>query len=240
MNETTTYQIITLPKPRDGPAPDAKLIALAEKYRKLRLRALQAAPEAFAATYEGESQRDLSQTIERLSDQKAVHFVATSIARTPTSSPLEDSEAELDANSKWLGMIVLLGPQVGDGNLAVEQDPFRTMTAKGEVLSSVHPSLHSPAGSTALHFHLNGVFVDPSARGGGLGKALMDAALQRAEAEARRERKGLRLTISVFDHNVAARKMYEKAGFEVISETVSRSKPGSLAVHMQRSRAAIA
>ena len=238
MTEPNTYQIVTLPKLRNGSETESRMNALAEKLRALRLRALQVAPEAFAAEYELEKQRRLDQTLERLNTPKAIHFIATSKSGLTPGSPGYSDDVDGIVSREWLGMIVLLGPQEDEEGVSERQDPFARMTADGTVIHSVAQSLHNPPGCNALHFHLNGMFVDLSARRGGLGKALIDAALRRAEAEACKASTGLRVTISVYDHNVAARKLYERSGFEVIKEEKSRTKPGAMAVHLELSLAA--
>ena len=70
-----------------------------------------------------------------------------------------------------------------------------------------HPS-RLPAGRHVLQ--INGIGVDPAYRRRGIARALLDAAI--AEARSRGARK---LTLRVFAPNVAARGLYEAAGFEV-------------------------
>ena len=70
-----------------------------------------------------------------------------------------------------------------------------------------HPS-RLPAGRHVLQ--VNGISVDPAYRRRGIARALLDAAI--AEARSRGARK---LSLRVFAPNVAARGLYEAAGFEV-------------------------
>jgi ribosomal protein S18 acetylase RimI-like enzyme len=55
-----------------------------------------------------------------------------------------------------------------------------------------------------------GLAVDPGMQGRGIGRALLDAAVEEA-----RQRGARRLTLRVLSTNTAARAAYEAAGFEV-------------------------
>lgn len=65
---------------------------------------------------------------------------------------------------------------------------------------------------------INGLAVDEDARGAGVGRALLEAALDRA-----RDQGALRVTLRVLGHNTSARRLYESAGF-----TVEGVLPGEL------------
>ena len=239
MAESFTFRIVTLPKPRDRAAPDATTIALAKKFRELRLRSLKAAPDAFASTYEEESERGIEQTLDRMTNAKATQFIA--VKKPPTESPGFEGHNDVERilKNEWLGLIVLLGPvedNPADGT--PKRDPFAKMTA-GNRENKFLNSGSVPSVPSVLHYHLNGMFVDPSTRGGGLGNALVDAALQWAEADVAKLNAGLRVTIIVYKHNVAARKLYEKAGFKVTEERPSLTRDdGSIAVDMELTMAA--
>ena len=56
----------------------------------------------------------------------------------------------------------------------------------------------------------NGLAVDPSSEGRGVGRALMERLIDEA-----RGRGGLRMTLRVFAPNERARRLYERLGFEV-------------------------
>ncbi|KAK5168013.1 uncharacterized protein LTR77_006580 [Saxophila tyrrhenica] len=216
MAEHPTYQVVLIPRLSEN---DSSLNALAQKFREFRLHSLQAAPDAFASTYEAESERGLEHSVARLVNPKAAHTV------------------QLLLECEWVGMVVLLGPEEGDefSIPSANIDPFKQMTATAPSYWSTR-LFESSSDPKDIHFHINGTFVSPSTRGSRLGGALMDAALAYADTEAIRVGGHLRITLSVYGHNVAARRLYEKAGFEVVKETDSRSKPGYLAVHMQLTR----
>jgi ribosomal protein S18 acetylase RimI-like enzyme len=70
-----------------------------------------------------------------------------------------------------------------------------------------------PATSLASNAHvrqIRGLAVDEAARGSGVGRALLEAACDRARAEGAR-----RITLRVLGPNVPARGLYTAAGFEV-------------------------
>ena len=228
-------EIVTIPPPHNGHMSDSELTTIANKFREIRLKSLQIAPEAFASTYEGESRRGLEHTLERLRNPKATHFIALkeSNQRHPSSERGSDIERLLD--QEWLGLIVLLGPvEDTSESVSTEKDPFLNMAGSGKEESMIADSEMRDS-LTALHFHLNAVFVDPAARGMGLGGSLIDAAVQRARRETNKYHASLRVTISVYDKNKAARKIYEKAGFEVVDERQSKSHGDRKAINMELS-----
>ena len=62
--------------------------------------------------------------------------------------------------------------------------------------------------SSGLECYLAELYVRPSERGGGLGRALMNAALREARAEG-----ADRMEVGVDEPNLAARRLYESLGF---------------------------
>jgi ribosomal protein S18 acetylase RimI-like enzyme len=229
-----TFEIVVLPKLRSEPEPEPKLLKLAEKFQDLRLKALRNAADAFASKYETESQDGIARAIHRLSNPKAIQFVALKKAQDTHDATDDEEEMERILASDWVGLNVLLGPEEGT-ELSVPSanlDPFPQMTAAvaSPRLSSL---IHRPREGDELHYHINGMYVDPSARGSGLGRKLMDAALNRAKAEAASAKTKLRVSLSVFTHNVAAKKLYEASGFYVLKEETARSREEFLAAHME-------
>lgn len=73
-------------------------------------------------------------------------------------------------------------------------------------------ALH-PAGSLATHTHvrtIDGLGVLPAARGRGVGRALVEAAVARA-----REQGATKVTLRVLATNPSAKRLYERCGFVV-------------------------
>ncbi|KAK3708869.1 hypothetical protein LTR37_011199 [Vermiconidia calcicola] len=240
MAERPTFRIVTIPKIRET---DIKMTALAHKFQDFRLHCLREAPDSFASTYEVESQRGLEHSVQRLINPKAAQFVALRDPDPETASAARSEDLDRLLNCEWAGINVLLGPEEGSDLPAPSAhldrfprgDPFQQMTtAKLSLNSSQDAGMPD-----VLHFHINGMFVSPSTRGAGLGNALMDGVLRRAEEEAARTNSSLHITISVFAHNVAAMHLYDKAGFVVVEKSQSRSRPEFMAVHMELNRAAV-
>jgi len=104
---------------------------------------------------------------------------------SPGVEMLEDRYAELIRNKD---MIVLL---VGEGPDGFAQLRFR-------------PWVYS----AGLHSYLEELYVVPDLRGGGLGRALLEAAMETARGEGAEQ-----MELGTSEDDVAARKLYESAGF---------------------------
>jgi RimJ/RimL family protein N-acetyltransferase len=80
----------------------------------------------------------------------------------------------------------------------------------GAVVGYTHigPAADVPSNDHVLMVH--GLAVDPAAQGGGVGRALVAAAVEEARGRGAR-----RLRLHVLGHNAAARRVYEACGFVV-------------------------
>jgi ribosomal protein S18 acetylase RimI-like enzyme len=234
MANTPTYRVVLVPQLTEN---DSDINSFAQKYREFRLRALKEAPDAFASTYEDEIQRGLEQSVQRLTNPKAAHFIALRATEQHESTEGRDGDVQCLLHDQWVGAVVLLGPEEGDefSVPSANIDPFKQMT--GTAAMNSYRLFEKSEDPLDIHFHINGTFVDPSARGNKLGDRLMAAALKLAEEEAVKHDRKLRVTLSVFSHNPAARRLYEKAGFRVLRQSVARSKQGFIAIHMQLDKA---
>jgi ribosomal protein S18 acetylase RimI-like enzyme len=81
---------------------------------------------------------------------------------------------------------------------------------EGEVVGYVRLGRRAPVPASDHVLAINGIAVGPAAQGRGVGRALLDAAI--AEA---RNRGGRKLTLRVLAPNLAARRLYDSAGFVV-------------------------
>jgi ribosomal protein S18 acetylase RimI-like enzyme len=104
---------------------------------------------------------------------------------SPGVEMLEERYGDLIRNKE---MIVLL---VGDGPDGFAQLRFR-------------PWVYS----AGLHSYLEELYVVPDLRGNGLGRALLEAAMQTARAEGAEQ-----MELGTSEDDVAARRLYESAGF---------------------------
>ncbi|MGC0332444.1 ribosomal protein S18 acetylase RimI-like enzyme [Streptomyces sp. SAI-170] len=80
----------------------------------------------------------------------------------------------------------------------------------GRLVGYVRLGFPTPLPSNAHVRQIRGLAVDDTARGKGVGRALVRAAVERARALGAR-----RLTLRVLGHNTAARALYEAEGFAV-------------------------
>ncbi|MFB7592675.1 GNAT family N-acetyltransferase [Streptomyces sp. NPDC056169] len=82
--------------------------------------------------------------------------------------------------------------------------------APGEVVGYIRLVLPTPLAATAHVRQIQGLVVAESARGRGVARALLRAAVERARAEGAR-----RITLRVLGHNAPARALYASEGFAV-------------------------
>ncbi|MFF8834747.1 GNAT family N-acetyltransferase [Streptomyces sp. NPDC015130] len=80
----------------------------------------------------------------------------------------------------------------------------------GAVAGYIRLALPTPLAATAHVRQIQGLVVDGSVRGRGVGRALLRAAAERARAEGAR-----RITLRVLGHNAPARALYASEGFAV-------------------------
>lgn len=221
--------VIELPKPPSEAHNQAQWTELVAKFRALRLRALQVAPGAFASTYESESQRRLDQTFDRLRNPKARQFVATEDDRLDASnstSPAGNDVIKGICRSDWVGMIVLIGPM--EERVTARQDPIRTAGVGGTEHFEAENRTTKIWRSACKDFVLNGVFVEPSARKKGVGKLLIDAALEQASGDVPNSSTSTSVTVLVDRENEDARRLYARSGFVVAGEETYTQQPRAL------------
>ena len=214
LGDIPSYRIVTIPK-FDGNATNNKPpLALAHKFRDFRLLALKTSPGAFASTYEEESRRGLDHTLERLMSIKATQFVALAVDGTLEDDAVCEADMSDLLQRDWLGTVVLMGPNEGSKIISANADPVDQMAARGDQVAE--EDSHG-----ALHFHLNGMFVQISARRSGMGRRLIEAALGMAREKVKySDMSGMHCTIIVDEWNNSARSLYARCGFEVVATEV--------------------
>ncbi|KAK1066647.1 hypothetical protein LTR74_007017 [Friedmanniomyces endolithicus] len=221
-----TVDVRRLPRLPNGPGEDPSAITLATKYRDLRLHALHTSPEAFASSFEIESQWGLDRTVARLSNPQAAHFIATLADRDTSGTSNNNDETALQSQ-QWVGFIALLGPTLSksesSAKVSAAHDPFAQMQATGLsnnlVRTSEQATTSRPPQSGMLSYHIGAVFVERGMRKAGVGRALIDAALSEAETQVHeRKASAFECTMHVDTYNDAAIRLYQKVGFEVVGE----------------------
>jgi ribosomal protein S18 acetylase RimI-like enzyme len=227
-----TFTVVAMPRLPPDTQGDAFSIELAQKSRAFRLHALKTAPEAFAASYEVESQRGLDQTIERLSKPKAINIAALAIEEDNKMFE-QGKHADLLLTQNWIGITALVGPQESSlAAISAKSDPFSQVTASRNPAApkiGVQTSEEAGAERERLRFHIAAVFVDPSARGQGVGSTLLKFVLKKAEEFTRGVQSGFACTILVDSNNMAARRLYEKVGFRAVGDERYVQQPRALA-----------
>lgn len=226
MTSPPTFSVMELPKLHPGDREKAPWMLLAERYRALRLRSLKVAPEAFASTYEVESQRGLDRTLDRLSNPKARHFVAVAGERAGQLGVPSDVNIEDICEREWVGMIVLIGPI--EDSIMANQDPLKTAASGGEQSIETTSADDQRRRGCSVEFVINGIFVELAVRGQGIGKALVDTALAQARSRGVGQGTDICVTVLVNEENQEAHKLYERAGFEVVGREFYRQESGGL------------
>lgn len=116
---------------------------------------------------------------------------------------LAEFNAEYGEDEPSAGVIAeLAGPQLASGEIAVVFGPGDPPAGFAQV--RFRGSLYSPGPDACLEE----LWVRPEARGAGLGRALLEAAMRVA-----RERGADRIDLNTSVADVAARSLYENAGF---------------------------
>lgn len=208
-----TFSVVNLPKLLPGEyTPDNPIAKmLAEKFRSLRLFALQENPEAFGSSYQAEVQRDLQHTLDRLQMPAADHFIAVDSIIPPWSPETSAEFFKLLFDATWTGVLVKIGPSGSAGSIT--QNNLQLAADGSTNLEEIWESM-----TAVSHYQLGGTFVAPTYRGHGIARALMAAVFDKSQAEVHGRGVGIRFTVLVDSENWPARRLYERAGFQEIAK----------------------
>lgn len=160
----------------------------AQKYRGLRLRALEASPSSFASTYETEANFTETDWVNILTapDREIFICAAASLDHTPPQS---------DA-VQWVGQVTLRGPlSQRDFTLPVESDQ-----------SPPKPDVEEE------RWQMLSLFTLPEHRGNGLGPSLCQEALEYLRT-CQASPRGIRVRLMVKPENHVTVKLYQRLGF---------------------------
>jgi GNAT superfamily N-acetyltransferase len=220
------FKVIQLPGSYDSGGPQRLLQTLAQKSKSLRLQSLKSNPEAFSSTYEREIAFEDAIWENRLKNTEA---------RTLICLDMGNHEAERDgldaaAEAPWVGVTVLVGPRTLEG-------PYPPPS--GEVPWKAFPAAvaraldaKESAGKTSAYV-INAVYVTPLARGKGLGKELIERAVEVSREEFQKNRaageQGVCLVFVSKDNEPAAG-LYQACGFEMDCEDEHAGGSGQIAL----------
>ncbi|KAL5336029.1 hypothetical protein BJX70DRAFT_410086 [Aspergillus crustosus] len=181
-----------------------------KKYTSLRLTSLQTNPEAFTSTHAREIQFTEEVWKTRLLNPLAGIFTAVGNGN-------DDSGWEKFSTNTWLGQVSLLGPVLlPPGNREAEDVPWELFK---DLDFSQAAKAVIPAGSKVAYV-LDGMYVVPLARGRGVGKGLVGAAVRAVERDSKERGVSATIAVLVLEGNGRAKRVSERAGFVARDGTV--------------------
>ncbi|GJC93106.1 GNAT family [Colletotrichum higginsianum] len=215
---STGVTFATLPRSHSDPSKFHRLTTL---YKSFRLLSLRLSPESFGSTYAREAAFPWDAWTSRLSNPLATTIVAYRTTSSsdpapetepaPAGVPMTPDNASLDAalDAEWLASLTIIGP-LDAATLAtsLHLDPDLV-----DLSSSQETETETP---TRQQHILNGMYVVPSARGEKLGVRILEHVKDLVASEARSQGRGARVSLIVDYDNAAARRTYERCGFEVV------------------------
>ncbi|TLD34439.1 Cutinase transcription factor 1 beta [Venturia nashicola] len=201
----STIESIVLPKQYEN---HTKWDEIVKKYKSFRLYALGESPEAFASTLAVEKAFAREVWEDRLSSPRATHIL---VIDCPNAADVTTDSGKVEAllDNKWIAQTVLIEMVNHEvAKLAAEKSPWDRSSPDG-----VPPVSHQTEEEHAV-FVLNGVYVAPGHRQRGTGAKVLAAAIDEGIRGARsRGLSGIQFQVRVDGDNVAAVKLYERAGF---------------------------
>ena len=226
----TRHAISALPKQGRG---RTDMETITHRARDFRLKSLQLAPESFGITYEMEMAKGPDYWSNRVTNPKATTFIAYRSNATKFGDGVEDHIQEC-LGAEWLGSIILLGPKSGIAKFSANTSPWVVMDQASEDLENL-----TREAKPARHYLINAMFVMPAARGLGVGKALVNSALDHAVKQTKESNfETMRCTIFTDKDNDSARELYLKSGFEIVGEEMFRPEKGKhrMSIEMELTR----
>ena len=175
-------------------------------YIRIRLAMLKANREAFGSTFTRESGFPRVQWRARVDNPARTTFFATTASSTIPDASLASYHVEDGQESKWVGTLSLLGPDLLRG-------------------VAFPPKIVEAGDRDADIYMLTGMWVDPEFRKKGVGRQLVEHALrafidfsvidsnqQNTEGN---DRRGRILVLEVHNTNFEAQRLYQRQGFVV-------------------------
>ncbi|MEA5119028.1 MAG: GNAT family protein [Propionicimonas sp.] len=140
---------------------------------------------------------------------------ATLSALTPQAAAVIVGWVGSRADATLMGGPLLPWPLTAEALLELDSEPTREVLVLTDAAGRVVASAAFLVKENGRVLRIGRVIVDPSRRGEGWGRALLEALLARADADP-----GVEATeLGVFTHNAVARGLYERLGFTPTGET---------------------
>ena len=188
---------------------------MANALRRLRLDALQLAPDAYASTYEKEVLFSEDLWLQRLQNSQARHVVASE--KREGGGKEVDQASRLEQFGQWIGLVVVMEKHGSERSSAAVS--LWTYNASQKITTMATERLGTTETPTSVFYQLHGLFVHPSMRRCGLGKALIQESYNYVRT--RIIEQGLlsaRVDVLVDSWNVSARNLYLSCGFAFVSQ----------------------
>ena len=207
------YRVVQLPRKYDSGEPQRLLQTLAQKSKTLRLESLQTNPEAFSSKYENEITFDDAIWQGRLKNREARTLVCLDLGRHD-----ERDDLEAAAEAPWVGVTVLVGPRDSGRALPAPSSEMPWKTFPNAPVRALDAKDNS--GKTSAYL-INAVYVTPLERGKGLGKKLIEKAVEVSRKEFQKDKAAAEQGVCLVfasTGNESATKLYLACGFEVECE----------------------
>jgi ribosomal protein S18 acetylase RimI-like enzyme len=176
------------------------LLEFASRLKALRLQTLKEDPDSWISLHEREADQPQEFWLSRLKSSSATHLVLLSVDSSHDAS--EGGTAAL-LKGEWVGSVVILAPELHQDDTADHME------------------------STSAEYLMASVSVRSDVRGQGLGKRLVQAAIQTARNSALEMHiSSSCLTANVRHGNDHALQLYQKLGFRIIDPEYHGEKEG--------------
>ena len=216
MASASTYSVLKIPNLLGD---DDILRRYVDKYRDLRLQSLQSNPDSFSSTFAGESKQPPEFWTGRMLNPRARHFIGVRLT-TDSSAAFEADDVETVLEAEWVGTLVVIGPTAVASD---EGSPWKSL-ARGCFMED---GAEANSDSAVSAYHLAGFYVDPEARGQGLGSLLVNAAVASIVQDTRTMRNARAICTAGASHtNLVVRRLFKRMGFIEVAEEECNTEDG--------------
>ncbi|EAL86409.1 GNAT family N-acetyltransferase [Aspergillus fumigatus Af293] len=178
---------------------------IVDLYKHLRLAGLKQDPEAFSATYETEAEFPHEKWLARIENPQARTFIALDDGETVPST---GNALTALLSSEWLGTVTIVGPRLAFSSEIDLSAPWRVFEEGDR-----YTTPQADDRNVVAVYMIAGMFVLPASRGMGNGRRLVEEAIRHTRGASPATEQTL-LVLLVEANNEAARKLYERCGFQ--------------------------